>query len=419
MKYNFTKFDINFLHKVYNMRCLTLQQGYDYFYKNKYSFSDYVKTVLVPMQLNKIIKIMPFAGNYAVLLDRNGHDYLRDNFLVKEIIDSDKNKIKKGYNNLGENNMLTRIMNHQVHLNEFVLETEENISKLNQLENISIEYKYSDEKQVSKYLYIRPDGLLSVNITNNDAKDSFDFFLEMDMATETAKQLKHKFIRYNDFVKSKEFYAGHEKILVLFIIANTERLDERKRLIRKVFNEHFNMYNNRFELFIGTKNESLTTLFSTLLNKENPLIPLQKAKQASLVTNIIKGRDLGLESLNRPGYLIRLETGKCFFYDTYLNKPGSVLSKITYYHRLNSDYKLKYNTNIDYLIITDNPLDTLKDLEALEINGTKNIYFTTPERLKQMDLPEAIYMYGYDGSISHFVDTTFTNLKFEKNVKDK
>jgi hypothetical protein len=402
------------------MRCLTLHQAYKYFYKNRYTLEELLNKVLIPMQLEKIIKIVPFLGNYSILLDRKGHDYLRDNILVKEIMDSDRGKIRRGYNNLGENNMETRAMNHQVHLNEFVLEAEENIKIINSGTNFDINYDYKDEKQVSKYYYIRPDGLLSLNIVNPDNnKSAFDFFLEMDMSTETAAQLVTKFKRYQDFVKSKEFYARHEKIIVLFIVANTERLNERKRLIRKTLNENFNRYNKRFDVFIGTKNECLTFLFNSIFNKNDPVDIIKKSPLAGELKNILSSSELQLETINIPSYLIRLNNGKIFYYDSYLNSLNSVISKIMYYHHINNEYKIKYKTDIDYLIITSSPLETLCDLEALNILNTKHIYFTTPERLNTMPLYEAIYMYGYDGSISHFADNDFTKLVFEQNLRDK
>lgn len=420
INYQFTQLDIDFLHKVYIMRCLTLHQAYKYFYKNRYTLEELIKKVLLPMQIEKIIKIVPFMGNYAILLDRKGHNYLRDNILVKEVMDSDRNKIKRGYNNLGENNMETRIMNHQVHLNEFVLETEENIKSINIGTNYNITYDYKDEKQVSKYYYIRPDGLLSLNIINeNNNKTSFDFFLEMDMSSERSNQLVHKFKRYNDFVKSREFYARHEKIVVLFIVANSERIEERKRLIRKIFNENFARYNNRFELYIGNKSECLNILFNLALGKKDSVDIIKNSNIASSIQNIIKSSELNLEEINIPKYLLRLNSGKMFFYDSYIDSPGSVISKIMYYHRINGSYKLKYKQDIDYLVVTKDPLKTLLDLEALNIAGTKNVYFTTLERLNTMPLYEAIYIYGYDGSISHFTDETFTRLIFEQNLRDK
>lgn len=415
MDYHFTKVDIDFLHKVYEMRCLTLHQVYNYFYKNKYSLKELLDKVLIPMQLNKIIKIIPFIGNYAILLDRAGHDYLRDNILVKEVLDSDRNKIRRGYNNLGENNMETKMMNHQVHLNEFVLETEENIKKINHTTDFKIDYKYKDEKQVSKYFYIRPDGLLSLDINlNNEPVRSIDFFLEMDMATETAKHLTHKFRRYNDFVKSREFYARHEKIIVLFIIANTERLEERKRLIRKTFNENFNRYNKRFDLFIGTKVECQRFLFNISLGKQDSLDIIK-----DLCAAVVKTSNLELDFINKPEYLIKLKNNKTFFYDSYMDSLGSVISRIMYYHSINNAYKLKYKDNIDYLVVVKDPLSTLLDLEALNIVSTERVYFTTIKRLQTMPIYEAIYTYGYDGSISHFTDETFTNMKFEVNLRDK
>ena len=419
MNYNFTKLDIDFLHKVYEMRCLTLHQAYNYFYKDKYSLKELLNNILIPMQFEKIIKIIPFMGNYSILLDRNGHNYLRDNILVKEVFDDDRNKIRRGYNNLGENNMETKMMNHQVHLNEFVLETEENIKKINKTTAFNITYKYKDEKQVSKYFYIRPDGLLSINSKNNNFSKDIDFFLEMDMASENAHQLVHKFKRYNEFVKSKEFYSKHEKIIVLFIIANTERLEERKRLIRKTFAENFNRYNKRFELFIGTKNECLKFLFNNILFNNESIDIIKSTKAASAIQNYIISENLNLTEINLPNYLIKFNNEKIFFYDSYLDSLGSILSKIMYYYKINNDYKIKYKTDINYLIIVKDPLSVLNDLEALNIVSNKGIYFTTIERLNTMPIYEAIFTFGYDGSISHFTDETFTNLKFEQNLKDK
>lgn len=76
--------------------------------------------------------------------------------------------------------MLPRLINHQLELNQFVIEFNAKHSADPNL----MPHKYYNEKFVSKYKFIRPDGMISIG--------DIDFFLEMDMGTENKKQLIDK-----------------------------------------------------------------------------------------------------------------------------------------------------------------------------------------------------------------------------------
>lgn len=405
-----TQNDLNMLKKVYMMRTLTVKQIYNLYYKDEMSLEEFITTRLNELEKAKYIKMVSFAGNYAVLVDDEGYNVLKDTVLVREVIDSESNKNKKGYNTQRENNMQVKAINHQIHLNEFVLQYEENLKKL----PLDIKSEYFDEKNASKYVYMRPDGLVTTVYGNN----KIDFFLEMDMATESAKQLEDKWVNYKNFIRSKQFYATDEKIVVLFILANTEKLEERRKLVIKTILNKFTEFNPRFEIYVGTKDYLLNLMFDLIINKPNYKFYTREL----LNSKGIKSVSLANTDIMRNKIFNYIDGEKCvFLYDDATKNPVSVLDKIKNLSLYIQTMSEKLNKKCFYLIFVQDDKDSIdrfySDIKSLELSYfLDNLVFITKERLETLPFNEACFVIFKDGSINHFRDQEFVEIVYERKI---
>lgn len=402
--------DIDMLRRVYDMRTLTVKQIYNLYYKNDYSLEEFITIKLKELEKEGYIKTIFFAGNYAVLIDNKGYELLKDIHLVKEIVDADSSKNKKGYNTQKENNLNQKAINHQVHLNEFVLQYEENLKKL----PIDIKSSYFDEKNVSKYIYMRPDGLVSTIYGFN----KIDFFLEMDMATESAKQLEEKWARYNTFVNSKQFYGNEERIVVLFILANTEKLEERRRLVLRTILNKFNGFNPRLEIYVGTKDYLLNLMFDLIINKPNGKFYVRESLQSKDCKNV----SIANVEVARNKIFNYVDREKCsLLYDDYTKESISVLDKIQNISLYLRTIGEKSGKKTYYLVFMKNDKEAIDklfaDIKFLDLTfQLDNLIFTTKERLDSMPFCEACFLVLRDGSIRHFKDEDFVETDFERAI---
>lgn len=399
-----TRIDFDMLKLVYNMRALTIRQIYDKLYVDKMSIEQFINR-LKELEKENIIKIIPFIGNYAIIIEDAGYKILKDTMLVRELLD-DNNKNKKGYNTLKENLLQPKAINHQIHLNEFVLQFEDTIKSL----PIDIPYEYFDEKNASKYVYMRPDGLLTTKL----GKNRIDFFLEMDMATESLKQLEEKWARYKNFINSKYFYNSKERIVVLFILANTDKIEARRRLVLKSILKSFEDFNSRFDIYIGEKNELLKLAFNLILNKPDKRFFMKnllsdKGIESNMVTNLCK------LSYSRNKIYCYFKVGKnIILYDDYTDEDVSILDKMKHAFLNIMEIKEQTEKRAYYLVMTNDIEKLFDDLKSLEIRQLDNFIFTTPERIKTLPLNEALFTINSEGAISHFLNEDLSELTFEQ-----
>lgn len=397
--------DIDMLKLVYDMRALTIRQVYDKIYKDKMTIEELID-YLKDLEKDQYIQLVPFIGNYAIIIDKAGYDLLKDTMLIRELIDEDTGKVKKGYNTLKENALQPKAINHQVHLNEFVLQFEEAAKSI----PVEMSYEYLDEKNVSKYVYMRPDGLLTTKL----GKNKIEFFLEMDMATESAKQLEEKWARYKTFINSKQFYNSKEKIVVLFILANTDKINARRRLVLNTILKSFEGFNPRFEIYVGEKNELLDLTFSLLLNKPDKRFFMKNllnniGAPSDLVTNLCK-----LSYSRNRIYCYFTIGDQIVLYDDYLGKPVSVLDKMKHSFLTLMEVQEQTKKKSKYLLMVENIEELFEELKYLDIKQLDNFIFTTRERLETKPLNEALFTINNEGAISHFLDNSLTEQTFEK-----
>lgn len=411
MNYTLDKNDIEMLKLVYKMRCLTIKQVYHRCYEQEITLEELTDKIL-QMEQENYIKIINFAGSHAILISDNGYKFLKDTVLTRELIDEDSGKTKKGYNTPRENNLQTKAINHQVHLNEFVIQFEDNLKEI----PLGIESEYFDEKNVSKYDLIRPDGLLSTKY----GKNKIDFFLEMDMATETAKQLEEKWTRYKNFMKSNKSYTRNERIVVLFIIANTDKIEERKRLVMKTILEKFEGFSPKFEIYIGEKDYLLNLMFDLIINKPDYKFYLKQIfenkfnLESKLTTDICSLNTYRNKIFNYIEY-----NNTIFLYDDYSKEGVSILDKIQHIMLYIQEIKEKYHQKAFYLINVNDIDKLFTDMTYLNLTQFDNLVFINVNELSNKPFNEVIYTILKDGSIMHFKNDNFEELTFERNIKEK
>ena len=166
-----TREDINFLYYLYRFRCLSTRQVRSYFY----DFSSYYKEKIVPMVSSQLIELKNNGTDYYVMITQKGimlfQRYLN---IPNEIYNAETGKNEKSVLRASEVVIEEKFVQHQLALNEFVLEFRKKQGDID----------YYDEKYLSGMKIIRPDGLIKIGGT--------DILLEQDMGTESSKQLADK-----------------------------------------------------------------------------------------------------------------------------------------------------------------------------------------------------------------------------------
>lgn len=205
----------------------------------------------------------------AYSLKMRGVDALIDKgYLESEIFDLEKGEVVRGYLRPHELEMSEHMLPHQLHLNQFALDFEGNVKKLNP----SLSYEYLDEKDVTKtYMFksdrvdpkrpyvvdysIKPDGLIRL--------DDMDIIIELDMGTETTKALEKKWSKYHNYFISTRGRERKRPLYVIFVLSETRskskrRFDNRKKIVwNSISNSISQLSEPSFDISVGTHQEML------------------------------------------------------------------------------------------------------------------------------------------------------------------
>lgn len=418
------KLDFLALRTVYEMRCLSVKQIWEHFYKkHNINYEDFYNARIIPLSNLKVIDIKTSnSGVCVVFLTTLGVEIVRNYFgLPSEIYDDGLKKNVSGVQSAKTLDMNQRLIDHQITLNEYVLKFK-HLSK-RQYPNES--FKYFDEKFTSRYSIIRPDGIITVG--------NLDLFLEMDMGTESKKQLDDKWNRYRRFLNNNSTEFSGRKIIVLFIV-KCEKIEARKNLVRSSAEEVFtSLLKDNFEIYIGSEQELLNAVFKKILpiyysdyTFENLLMKkLLKEKHGfsavrgnKLKVNL-QGSSYGyyIRKLDKNRHIVRQDnTIQEFLVDEYIYSPLSVIGKIYFAERTSTQFNLIYKRKINYLVVVSDIKTLYEHLKCLKMFSTPMVFFTTPERLKAMDFNEAIFRIDKSGNIFHCSDYGYKTMVFEKNI---
>lgn len=416
--------DIQLLHRLYLFRCLTIRQVFRELYQAQYEsllvFEDERLATLI--KLGVVDKVEFNLDNHALFLTTVGVDIVRQAVqLPTEIFNPDTKTFKRGYYRAGELRLSPRLVNHQVHLNQFVLEF------MALAKDHQYKWNYYDEKHVSQYFTIRPDGLIQIYDT--------DFFVEMDMGTESRTQLLDKWHHYRDFFRSQEYQEKEKKIVVLFVTENIKKTQSRKDSVRYTASQALiDVFGEGFDLHVGSKSEILELLFEQLIpdmvqqndTKSKMLRLLQQYHEFSIAPGErLKpllhdtSYEYYMRSLNEDGG-IRSLFGRVqeFLVDDYTTQPLSVLHKLTYHKRNANSFRLKMGRSIPYIIVGRSEWEIYHDLHVTDISGLENIFFTTIERLEKKTFHEALFQMDSQGNLYHFKNSGLAERVYETNVRE-
>lgn len=417
--------DIELLHHLYLYRCLSIDQSRIFIYKKyELSLEEFQKQKINHLLKLGVVEMAEYRpSEYVLFLTTYGVDIVRYNKDIPlEIFNPDTRIVKRGYYRAGELRISPRLVNHQVFLNQFILEFSI-IAK-----EKGIKWKYYDEKYVSQYFTIRPDGLIQLLDT--------DFFIEMDMGTESKKQLSDKWNHYRDFIRSSEFTNNERRIMVLFVTENIKNLERRKDLVRfTAINQISDLFNDNFDMVIGSNDELLQLMFDVLIpnlnqdniSKESTLQSLRDKHDfqidfATPLKEALNDSDYEfyIRKVNDVSKRIITENGRLQEYvlDDYTFQPLSVIGRIQYHKGNANMFQLKFGRKIPYIVVVNDESTMIEDLKVADSINVDGVYYTTPERLVSLPFHEAIFQYDITGDIYHFTNSGFHQRVVEKKGKE-
>jgi len=410
--------DISFLNSIYEFRCLSIEQSFDYFYSDEFdSIEEFEEKVVFFIELELVEKI-EYKEGFALFLTNRAIEIIRDTYgLATNIVDYEKNIIKRGYYTAGELKMLPRLINHQVHLNRFVLD----FKHLAKDENLN--WKHYGEKHVSHYFGIRPDAMIRFY--------DVDIFLEQDMATESKTQLMGKWENYRTYLRSKEHDQNTRKIIVLFIIDNTKQVEKRKELVRyTAVDSLIDLYDSRFDMHVGTRSELLDTLFSSIIptmqninGTHNLFMKLMRIRHNYAVRDATKLKPLLSDTeytfmiykIDENDNLI-IQNGRLqeFLVDDATCNPFSIHHKLAYHKRNSASFHREMKRHISVIFLVESEKVIEQQLKLTGLMGTDNVYYTTLHRLEKKSFPEALFQFDRAGNIYHFSNPGLVQRVYEK-----
>ncbi|HGS8931462.1 TPA: replication-relaxation family protein [Clostridioides difficile] len=403
IKNTLSDIDLNVLYHIYTYRCLTIRQIYRTFYINEFSFNQFIDIKINFFIIKDLLEEVFFnKNNSALFLTKIGVEIVREKFCL-DVNTINKDKIVKGYNSSSDLKLLSRLIPHQIFLNQFVLDF-----------NVALKYKqldlkteYFDEKYVSQYQNIRPDGLLRL-------KDmDLDLFLELDMGTESNKQLSLKWKNYRMFLNSSEWDLVSNKVIVLLIVENVKNVENRKNVIKKtVIDEMLDLLGEKFELLVGTKEDLLKIVFNDIIpklsKKEELFESIIKSKHGY---SILKGKNLKdkLGGDIYPYYIKKTDKGieHEFLVDFYSGNELNVVRRMELLKRNSSIFNYYNKRDIKLIIVCKDIVSNIKkdvNLSSSDVLKNENIYYTTLKRLTEFDLKTALCQIDAFSRIYHFSD---------------
>lgn len=407
------KHDIDFLHSLYRMRCLSLQEIHKYFYPQK----DYYKEKVVPFVESKLTTFHLINGKeYALMITQKGIDLIQKYLNIpNEIYNTNTGRVEKTI--LRENDVIVeeQFASHQIALNDFVLNFKYLYNK-----HYNKNFEYFDEKFMYFIGRFRVDGMIRL--------ENCDLFLEQDMGTESAKQLRDKWQRYRRYIDTE--YDKKRKIIVLFII-KCQKAENRALITRRTIIESFSqMFSNCFEIYVGTKEQILETCFNRIIPGDKDRTKEFAGLMRKHNFEIMDGSKLKVKldgaiyhyyfsSKDKNGRLQyynpnRHHKGRFqeFLADNYDYSPMTVLSKIHFHDKNSSLFDIAYAPRagyrmIGYIVLTRDIQNLYTQLKACNLLGTKNVYFTTPERLMKLKFPKALLYFDQNGYVYSCSDAYF------------
>ena len=418
--------DIEALKSIYDLRCLTVTQIYELHYKkSSRGDGEIVSDAYCKKKMNEFVELeilekVDHMGEDVMFLTTKGVNLIRHCYdLPANIYDVNKGVIRRGYYRAFELKIAPKYISHQLCLNQFLIDFK--------LREHDVYWKYYDEKYISQFQNIRPDGLLTMF--------DIDFFIEIDMGTESKNQLYEKWDNYRRFLDSQEYEYIERKIVVLFVIENTANPQARIDLVKHTLGARLmDKIDSNFEIYVGTKEDMLSILdekievingkkkdfndeiFSAMANHGFSVALGEKLK------NIFNGieYDFYCRKIDENNHVV-IENNRIqeFIVDSYRLQPFSVLKKIAFLHLSNVYFKEKLGRKLSYIVVGESIESLYRDLKIMDLLVVDNVYYTTLDRLKNKPFHEALFQFDFLGNIHSFKNNGLDDREFEFNIAEQ
>ena len=359
--------DLITLYYLYFYRAMDVEQLMERIYHVDTSTSSgkRARTIIVKRLMSQSVvtvsKYLP--GREALQITNKGIEIVRyTKDIPNEVYDPSLKSIKKGYYTAADLHQKDQFLNHQIHMNQFMLDFEKKALPL------GLHWKYSDEKFLSEFFGMRPDGLITTLDT--------DFFVEIDMATESRKQLLEK----------------HEMVDYIF---NTTRAN----------------------------------LLGTNIVRNNLLNYLQKDLGYTLSFGWDLNKQLAGDFYNyyvrklTPDHKIEESSGVAneFFLDFYTSGEMSVLHRIHWYERNRHLWEEQFGRKIKLVIAVNSINDAYDDFKLLGEPTLGNIgIFLIDVNDYNVDQPlyKNVYQLGTRGEVYKIMTPDYSRRKFVRIIKE-
>lgn len=409
---------------IYDFRCLNIEQiiqllNYNIerlmFIPTEEKTLEVVKELIDKNVIEEIVyknnKIAYFLTGLGIKL------YVNTEEVAVDILDLDKNKIKKGYNTAGQLKINPIYINHQIHTNQFVIDFQLNIDG-------NLNYTIINEKDFA-YLnsILRPDGVIRIG--------NYDLYIETDMGTESSKQLEEKWENYRSFLNSNNFLYNERKIIVLFICNGVKQVDKRINLVKRtIYNAIIDKITDNFEVIVGSHDGLIRCCCETIIPSiQNGMITFDKLNEiiynkhhlssvrGEKVKNYLCDTNYLAYSriIDENNKVLTLNNRlQLYLFDDYTHGHLSIIHNLCFFERNEVRFRNQTTKKISLIVIVKSIEDIYNDLKVFNIYKLKNIYFTTYERLRNKTFYNALFTIDEFGNVF-----TFTNYGLEETIFEK
>lgn len=417
---------------IYDFKALTKKQIASFHsYETKEDFAKCLNKVNRFIKKAKDIKIIKESlvwtrNESAYMLEPNGVRIVQSYHSVpKALYSEEEGRVIESRINAKSLSVSDRLLPHHCETIEFLT------TFLNQKSTFSspgFAHKFYLESEMCKsnkfFMDVRPDAIISLF-------DSY-IFIETDMSTESKKQLREKWTRYRHFLSSTGYKQSGDNIFVFMTVSNTDYLKSRIETIKlTICEEILDLVDHHFDVFVGTTEELMPILFNKVIRpyieKDESIIDIGKSftRQGFKVDYAVKLQELFPKSSydlyvrkldedfnipqNKNNYLE-------FLVDDYSVYSLSCPAKIMYMDRNNIRFNKERGAKIRQIMVVSSEQEIYEELFHTKLLGREGVFFTTKNRLNNLDYPSSIFTVDNCGNVFTFKDEFLEIKEFEKTV---
>lgn len=407
--------DLAALKSIYDFRGLTAEQIFELNYRHSESLkkevsSAYFRTVKLKLfkDLGLVNELYSYDKNIppVYFLTVAGVTTIKKAFgFVSNVYDG-KKLIESNYQTARQLRVEEKFIPHQYNLNCFSIEA------CRLIRENDIECEYEDERHTSKYNKIRPDGVIYTEYC--------DYFLEMDMGTETEFQLNEKWKHYRSFKNSNEYFEKKKPMKILFICGGVKNKEKRIAMIKKTISMNFiDLVETDFDIYVDSHDELLKVIEYDCKKVEN-LRKIIDTMKNSFEVAIGKSEKYNTElEAYHPFY--GKKDDRVFAIDDCYGNPLSLYRNISKFKLRSNLFETVHNTRIKYIVKVSSIYRAMQDFERFGIIINGDVLFTTDKLLSSANtLSEAVITFiGSQMVSSKFIDDEFkTYRRIELSKED-